>query len=222
MEFVPSIDPSAGVAAMAARLASELGKGKVLWLVCGGSNIPLSARAMDAVRAQVAPEALANLTVGLTDERYGPLGHADSNWKQLEDAHFNVEGIKTIPILTGKPLAETVAEYARHLEAALAEKPFVVAQFGIGADGHIAGTLPHTSAVASQDLVYGYEAAPFVRITLALAHFSIINAAYAFAFGGSKKEAIFRLKNEDLRLEDLPCQILKRLPEAYFYTDQIG
>jgi 6-phosphogluconolactonase len=221
MEFVPASNPSEGAEAMAQKLAESLRKGKVLWLICGGSNVPLSAEAMNTVRASVSADELRNLTVGMTDERYGPLGHVDSNWKQLEDAHFNIEGVKTIPILTGKPLADTVSDYAQRLETALAENPFVIAQFGIGADGHIAGMLPHSPAVASTDTIYAYEAAPFTRITITQPVFKKISLAYAMAFGPSKKTAIDRLKNENLAVEEEPCQLLKQISEAYFYTDQI-
>lgn len=206
---------------MAQKIVESLRKGKVLWLICGGSNVPLSAEAMDAVRAAVSADELRNLTVGMTDERYGPLGHADSNWKQLEDVGFNIEGVTAIPVLTGKPLEETVSEYAQKLEDALQEEPLVIAQFGIGADGHIAGMLPHSPAVSSTDTIYAYEAAPFTRITITQPVFKKISVAYAIVFGESKKAAIDRLKNEDLPVEEMPCQLLKQIPEAYFYTDQL-
>lgn len=206
---------------MAQKLTDSLRKGKVLWLICGGSNIPLSAQAMDIVRAAVSAQELGNLTIGMTDERYGPLGHPDSNWKQLENIGFNPEGVTTIPILTGKSLHETVEDYGRKLEVALRGDPRIIGQFGIGMDGHIAGMLPHSPAISNTGLVDGYEAKPFTRITITQPVFEKISTAYVFVFGGSKQAVLKRLMNENLPIEEMPCQILKQLPEAYFYTDQI-
>ena len=46
-----------------------------------------------------------NLVVALVDERYGPVGHPDSNWFKLEIAGFKIKGAKMIPILIGISLA---------------------------------------------------------------------------------------------------------------------
>src|SRR3990167_11435143 len=76
---------------------------KVLWLVPGGSAMKVVA----AVSRDLAIENLANLTVTLTDERYGPVGHKDSNWPQLEAAGFKLEGASLQPVLIDKDLEET-------------------------------------------------------------------------------------------------------------------
>src|SRR5688572_20869077 len=81
------IEPDAAKAAgqLAERLTAELQAGKsVLWLLCGGSNIPLSV----AVMRQLPADKLADLRCLLADERYGVPGHADSNWQQLAEAGF--------------------------------------------------------------------------------------------------------------------------------------
>lgn len=205
---------------MANTIIEKLKAGGVLWLVCGGSNIPLSKAAMDMVRAQVLPIELSNLTVGLTDERYGILGHKDSNWQQLLDVGFNFEGIHTLPILFGKPLEETVTEYAQKLSEAFDTHPYVVAQFGIGADGHVAGMLPHTGGLGAEALVFGYEAAPFTRISVTPPAFKKIHTAFAFVFGESKREAVQKL-HQELSIADEPCQLLKQIPECSFYSDLV-
>lgn len=220
MLFIHSTDGHEGVEALSSRLIQELGAGrKVLWLICGGSNIPLAKRVMDLVR-EGAGASLANLSIGQTDERFGEVGHKDSNWQQMKEASFNFEGVEWLPILRNVPLQETAQAYAAELMVALGKADVVVGQFGIGADGHVAGMLPHTPGIAASEYAVGYEAEPFVRITMtppALAHLA---AAYTFAFGPSKHDAIEKLKTE-LPLEDEPCQILKRIPESFFYTDQI-
>ena len=206
---------------MAKKISSGLNGGKkVLWLICGGSNIPLAKEAMDMIRSQ-ASEHLKNLTVGQTDERFGPVGHKDSNWQQMKEIGFNFEGVHVLPILHNKSLEETVVGYEATLASAFEENDVVVAQFGIGADGHIAGMLPHTGGVEARELAYGYEASPFVRITITPPAFASIDAAYTFALGSSKHEVVTRLWQKDLMIDEMPCQILKRIEESRFYSDQL-
>lgn len=205
---------------MAEKIAGELARGRVLWLICGGSNIPYAKAALDIIRAKTG-EHIKNLTVGQTDERFGDVGHKDSNWRQLIDAGCNFDSVQTLPILRGTSLQETVSEYAKTAEDAFAQNRYVAAQFGIGADGHVAGMLPHTGGIEAQELVFGYEAAPFVRITITPPAFSAIHGAYTFAFGESKKDAVHKLRSEELSPADEPCQLLKQIPESYFYSDQL-
>ena len=128
--------------------------------------------------------------------------------------------MRTIPVLTGASLAETVASYEKRIEEMLARSPRIVAQFGIGADGHIAGVLPLTEGVTSKKLVCGYEAGPYTRVTLTLSAIERVHSAYAFVFGAGKRDMLARL-SEDVASSDMPAQILKRIPEAVLYSDQL-
>ncbi len=107
------------------------------------------------------------------------------------------------------------------LADAFAHHDAVVAQFGIGADGHVAGMLPHSPAVEAAALVAGYESKPFVRISMTPPAIAHVQAAYTFVFGEAKKEAVSNLQTKELTLADEPCQILKTIPESYFYSDQV-
>lgn len=221
MEFIKSEHGQDGVEAMAHKVAEGLHGGPVLWLICGGSNIPLTKAAMDIVRAEISPEDLTNLTLGLTDERYGEVGHKDSNWQQLIETGFDFSGIKTMPILFGKNLEDTVRGYGIKIDHALEANQFVVAQFGIGADGHVAGMLPHTPGIEAEESVFGYDSGTFVRVTITPPVFEKIKYAFAFVFGESKHEAVTKLWQKDLTIDQMPCQILKRIPECNFYSDQL-
>jgi 6-phosphogluconolactonase/glucosamine-6-phosphate isomerase/deaminase len=219
--------------ALAEQLSASLREGKVLWLLCGGSNISLSVAAMHMLRSTLAKQGpsslsgnlldtlLNNLTIALTDERYGPVGHSDSNWQQLIDSGFMLEKVTTIPVLSNKSLKETVEQYNKKIEVAFANHRVVLAQFGIGGDGHIAGVLPHSEGVLDTNLICAYGSLPYVRITLTLAAFKNISIAYALVFGASKREVVKRLQTENISLEEMPSQILKQIPEAYLYTDQV-
>ncbi len=231
MQFIQAKTPDKGVEEMAGRIiAALLGGKRVLWLVCGGSNITSAVAAMDIILNEVNDKDLKNLTVGQTDERYGPVGHEDSNWKQLADSGFPFEEVQSVPILIDRPLRETVEAYESKIGAlmgAVADDDegrggLIIAQFGIGSDSHIAGILPRSPAVTDRHLVCGYVAEPYTRITLTPVALARVQVAYAFAFGESKATAIRRLKNEELTLEEQPCQLLKTLPEAFLYSDAIG
>ena len=226
MQFIHADNEDKGIQEMADRIVQALSNGaKVLWLVCGGSNIPFSVEAMNIIRQSVGNSALANLTVGLTDERYGPVEHSDSNWKLLLENGFLLSGVSQMPMLSGKPLEETVCSYADRLKAVMsgitALNGLIVAQFGMGADGHIAGIFPHSVAVSDQRFVCGYKADTFTRMTLTPVALKEVMTAYAFVFGNTKRAALRRLHDEDLSVDEQPAQILKQIKEVSLYSDQI-
>lgn len=209
------------ISAVANKVTESLGAGKrVAWVLSGGSNIKLEVEVMQQIRS-AAGDKLGNLTVLLSDERYGQVGHKDSNWQQLIEAGFNFEGINAIPTLIGQNLKDTVHWYTAMVQKTFDESDVVIAQLGMGADGHIAGILPHSVAVESDEFVVGYVAPPFTRITMTPRALRRINTAYLFAYGESKKEALDNLKNKNLSLADQPAQVLKEIPEVYIYSDQM-
>ena len=224
MKFVQATDPAPGIKAMALRISDALNAGrKVLWLVCGGSNISTAVKAMELVRQNTKPDVIPNLTVGLTDERYGTPGHKNSNWQQLVDAGFNMHRSALMPVLIGKSLEATVRDYADRADRKMAELRkeggFIIALFGIGTDGHIAGILPETDSAREQSSVSGYMAGPYIRVTLTAPFLEKIDAAHAFAYGAPKAEALKRLLGEDLTIEEQPAQLLKKIDESYLYSD---
>ena len=229
IQFITRSDQQEGTQALAQKISSYVKVGKrVLWLIPGGSNIPIAAEVLGRVRANVSLAELAQLTIALTDERYGPVGHPDSNWKQLQDQLMQTQtgdlhaiGLKdAYPILQGDPLEETVAQYGKTITTILNDIDVIVGQFGMGADGHIAGILPHSPATKEETLpTAGYESKPFTRISLSFPILRKITVAYMFVSNATKKEAIARLHEDNVSLEDQPAQILKAIPEVYVYID---
>ncbi len=219
MKFVRVTQLVDGIGPLYKRLRRELGEGKkVLWLVPGGSNIPLSV----AVMAKLPAALTANLAVILTDERYGEVGHPDSNTRQLTEAGFAPKQATVVPVLMpGLSLEDTCRRYAEVFTVAARHADTIIGQFGMGTDGHIAGMLPGSIAVGSADLAVGYAAPGFTRITLTPVALRQLTAGYLFAFGDAKRLALQRLQSETLSLDEQPVQILKQLPEAYVYNDQI-
>jgi len=220
MQFYRTSDTSKAISDLQSRLISELQAGKhVLWMVSGGSNITASV----AVMAGISGDLQTNLTIMFSDERYGPVGHADSNYQQMLDAGFLVNGAQFLPVLQeGMSRDETVAAYADLIKLEFDRADIIISQLGIGADGHIAGALPGTIATTSEEWVIGYESPPYQRITMTFPALRQITADYSLVFGDDKANALTQLQNEDLELSEQPAQILKELSEAYVYNDQIG
>lgn len=223
LQFIKNTDPSKAADALCKRLAAELKNGKlVLWLVPGGSNIPLTVQVMN----KLPDEHLDRLAVALTDERFGPYGHPDSNMQQFLQAGFQARGASVIPVL--QPATQTLSieavaqQYATLIGFMLQHAQVVIGQFGMGTDGHIAGILPGSPAVDSDALAIGYDTPTFRRITLTPAVLQRINVAYVYAYGTEKQEALQNLKTKRLGLTRQPAQLLKQLPEAYVYNDQVG
>lgn len=220
INYIQCKDSDLGQHSLANKLCELLNDNKkVLWLICGGSNIATAVKVMDFVQNSVSVENIKNLKVMQTDERYGPIGHKDSNWQQMSDQGFNLKNIEHVSILRNLSLDQTIREYGLEITKAFEGADIIVAQLGIGGDGHIGGILPKTSAVNDTNPTTGYEASPFTRISISFPYFRKIDIAYVFAFGSSKQKAIEDLKNKELSLDDEPCQILKEMKEVYFYTD---
>ncbi|MEO8785310.1 MAG: 6-phosphogluconolactonase [Candidatus Saccharimonadales bacterium] len=200
-------------------LVGQLQAGKlVAWLVPGGSNIEVSVAAMQAVPAELR----AKLAILQTDERYGSYDHVNSNWRQLRTAGFDPTGAAAFPVLAAdnRPIDQTVKRYAKTVRAVFEHADCVVGQFGIGADGHIAGILPGSVASRSRQTVIGYKANRFNRITMTMPTLARLDAAFAYVFGDSKQTAVQNLIAQNSSTSEQPCQILKKLPTAYLFTDQ--
>lgn len=211
---IDSIEPV--VSYIAEKLKGPLAQGKhVVWLVPGGSAISVAV----AVGKKLQDVPLDRLTVTLTDERYGPVGHKDSNWKQLLDAGFDLPGARMIPVLASHDLETTTADFNRLLLTMIGIADTVIGFFGMGPDGHVAGILPHSSAVNSSDFVASYDAPPYQRITMTTVPMLALTEAIIYATGEPKRTALENLKKE-LPVTDQPAQALKLAHAFTVFTDQ--
>ncbi len=220
MELVKIHDASEGIARLQQRLITELQAGhRVLWLIPGGSNIPFAVEIMDAIDESLTK----NLLITLTDERYGDYGHDDSNWQQLLDVDFDPKLATVVTVLGQRKstLEHTTQQFSRRLSELFKQADVVVGQFGMGADGHIAGILPQTVAAHSKALCIGYETDRFARITMGFSAIRHCDVAYVFAFGREKRAALTALTTEQ-PLATQPAQVLKDLSESYVFNDQQG
>jgi 6-phosphogluconolactonase/glucosamine-6-phosphate isomerase/deaminase len=220
MKYILTAAWDDGVADLTERLVRELAGGKrVLWLTSGGSNIPSSVQIMDNISSGQSK----NLSVSLADERFGEPGHNESNWTKLLQAGFKGKHATLLPVLeAGLTFEQTIEKYNQLIEKAFKDNDVIIAQLGVGPDGHVTGILPNSPATTAKTLVAGYENPPFKRMTLTFPGLRRVTAAYVFAFGKPKQQALVSLRDKALPLKQQPAQILNELPEAYMYSDQVG
>ncbi len=194
-------------------------KETVLWLVPGGSNIKTAV----AVMSHLEVNNLVNLTIALTDERYGEPGHADSNFLQLHQNGLETRGATFLDLLDGSPFEETVARASRNMEILFKREKIIVGYFGMGADGHIAGILPHSpAAVSDETWMVGYDGGQFQRFTLTPFALSHVQQAFVGAYGVEKLQPLTTLQNKMVPVTEQPAQILRHIPEVSIFNDQLG
>jgi 6-phosphogluconolactonase/glucosamine-6-phosphate isomerase/deaminase len=208
-----------GAKKLAEVLLHELKHGKtVLWFISGGSNIKVAVQVMHKLLGHED-----KLIVTPSDERYGPLGHKDSNWQQLLEAGFEPCKATVYPVLQeGLSLQATARMFELTLHDCFVQADTVVALLGMGSDGHASGILPQSPATKATDaLVVGYETRQYDRITTTFTALKQIDTAFCLAYGADKKPALLNLRDKKLPLDAQPAQILKDLNHAYVYNDQI-
>ncbi len=185
----------------------------VLWFVAGGSNIPLVCEALKMLQGKD----LSALTITLTDERFGEVGHADSNWKKLEKAGGLSSGAAMIPVLTGGSLEETAQAFSQKVEQALANADFSLALLGLGADGHTAGIMP--GAPEANGFAAVYEGADFTRISITPSTIAMLDLAILCSNGEEKWPQLDRLMLNLSSIEQ-PAQAIKAAEEYLIVSDQ--
>ncbi len=161
---------------------------------------------------------LKNLTVTLTDERHGAVGHKDSNWQQLLDAGFKLTGAVLQPVLMDKPLAETVHIYSKQIADDFKWANYKIALTGIGTDGHTFGIKPKSPAVFSNQLVSGYKGTDYPRLTFTPKAIAGLDEIVVYAAGVEKHNALEQL-SQDIPATIQPAQALKQIPNLTIYND---
>ncbi len=219
MEFktTTNLDEVADFVASMVLKQLEAGK-KVLLFLTGGSGVAVGVKIADILRESKDANFLANLSVTLTDERYGPIDHFNSNFFQLNEKGFNLPGVKIIPILVDEDRNITVEKFNMALNEEFTKAEYKIGLFGIGVDGHTAGILPETSAVNAKDLAFGYDTATFSRITITFHAIEKLDEAVVSAQGKDKWKVLEELKT-DIDLVKQPAQILKKVPLLTIFSD---
>lgn len=207
------VEDAAGFIASSILKQLKLDK-KVLFFATGGSSIAVASCVADIIKSYP----LENLTVMMTDERYGEVDHKDSNWAKLIAKGFDLPNAKLIPILDGSDIGSTTEKFIVNLKKELQNAEYKIASFGVGADGHTAGILPGTIAVQSDALACHYDTPEFSRITITPVAIENLDEAVVWMQGENKWPVIKNLENK-IDMMKQPVQILKKVPLLTIFTD---
>lgn len=208
------VDDAANFIALSILNQLKLNK-HVLFFATGGSSISVGVKVAELVKDD---KSINNLTVMLTDERYGPLNHINSNWYQLIQKGFNLPGAILIPILIGEDINKTTKKFNAVLHEEFRKAEYKIGLFGIGTDGHTSGILPNSIAVNSKDLACSYNTPIFSRITITPEAIKKLDEAVVWVQGEQKWEVLKDLK-KDVNIIKQPAQILKKVPLLTIFTD---
>lgn len=188
---------------------------RVLWLLSGGSSLTIA----NLVAEELSGLDLDKLSVTMTDERYGEIGHNDENWQTLIDNGFSLSGAKLYRPLNGESRQKATANLAAWLKEELKLADYKIGIFGMGADGHTAGIKPSSSAVDSPDLAADFTGDDFERITITPLAIKQLDEAVIQISGADKKDQLQQLLTSSLPLNDQPAQALKSIATANIYSD---
>lgn len=212
---IESIEPV--VAYLVETISKHLGKGeRVLWLVPGGSAITVAAEASKQLAQRTD---LHNLTVSLTDERYGEVDHPNENWQQLLNTGFVLPGARLYRVLSNESREYTTVKYGAFLFEALGSHHYHIGLFGIGTDGHTAGIKPQSSAIVENAMAADFEYSDYERITMTTHAISKLDEAVVFAVGQEKFPVVSQLLHENVAVEQQPAQALKTAGKCTIFSD---
>jgi len=186
---------------------------KCLLLVSGGSS------------AKVADWAASDLDINVTnstdlaqvDERFGAVGHDNSNWRYLTERGLNPDIFNQhIEILKlGVSAADIAITYSKQLQHLIDEANYKVVLLGLGEDGHIAGMLPMADEAKFDELFLGgslvasYVGDTHERITITAKALLQMDKIVVYACGPAKLGAVNELNNPH-NIHEYPAEILKR------------
>jgi 6-phosphogluconolactonase/glucosamine-6-phosphate isomerase/deaminase len=209
IEMIEVDGPGIAGKVVADRLNQLSKKNRLLWLVPGGSAAEVAASACHYIAERE------NIIISLTDERFGPVGHTDSNWRRLKDLGFKFSP-KDYEILSDRSLTKTTTAFNAFLDKQINGNAFKTALLGMGEDGHISGILPGSPAISSAKWAVSYSGPDFIRLTTTAAFISRVDEAFIYIAGSAKRQQIDRLARNIDRSEQ-PAQLLKQLPRVVFY-----
>lgn len=190
---------------------------KVLLIIAGGSNIPILKAVFDLLEFELT----SNIDIILSDERFGPSDYQESNFVKLIKYGFDKKKANFINILTNQDIKTSTRLLEKEFVQKSQKANIIIAQLGIGEDGHIAGILPNSKALDSNDYVVNFKVPDFERITLSFKALKKIDIAIVAAYGAKKKKALKNLKNLKLPLNEMPSRILQEIKSIYIYNDQL-
>ncbi len=202
----------------------------VLLLVAGGS----STEVLDYIN----PEYLSStITVTVTDERFTE-DVEDNNFARMQTFPFYNDLIEVeafcinTQLFTGDTIDIHAARFEKNIRDWKQEFPTgtIIALFGIGADGHIAGILPgiyneadfkktfdNDAYIAIVDAT-GKDAHP-QRVTTTFPFMRLVDFPLFYVKGENKRAALEKVLAKEGTLSETPARIIQEMKKPEIFTD---
>lgn len=183
----------------------ENGK-RVLWLISGGSSIPVACEASKLLTEVDCRK----LYITLVDEKIIKDKNAPGNMQQLLDKGFIVGGANLIPILQGSMnLQESADKFEANLQDQISKADFSIGQFGLGEGYHTGGILANSPAITDESYVRYYHSEEAEHITVTTKVITLLDVAFINSMGVCKKPLVDHFLDSDESINNEPTQALK-------------
>lgn len=149
-----------------------------------------------------------SVTFVVTDERYVPLDHGDSNYFMIDSLLFSkINAASIIAFDTASPIQMALQQMSQELDSITMDLLFL----GIGPDGHIASLFPHSGALSSTQLVAHTTTDAFAvhdRLTITPTVIAAAKKIVLIASGEQKLDALKTLVRADQPIDAFPARLL--------------
>lgn len=210
-------DPSEVSKALAALLQAQLQKGKrVVWLISGGSSIPVAVAASHLLKNADTK----SLFVTLVDDKYG-VPEPQTNFAQLLAQGFLAGNAQLQGILQpGLSLAKTGEQFNTLLTDRLAWADVAIGQFGLGEGYHTGGIMANSPASrAKQKLAIAYKYPGQGKVTITPVLIARLNIAFINSMGQAKRPLVQHFLQSKSSINAEPTQSLKTAKKTLLYSD---
>lgn len=188
---------------------------KVLWLISGGSSLPVALEVVKRLRKSK------NIFVTLVDDVYLTGGNSQSNWNKFKQLGFNPELVACQGILQEElSLSKTTEAFEDLLQKRLLWADVTIGQFGLGEGFHTGGIQPNSPAANEDDkLAVGYQDGSTQRITVTPALIRKLDVAFINSMGESKRELVQHFLKSQAKVMSEPTQVLKQAKKTVLCSD---
>ena len=171
----------------------------------------------------------------LGDERTVPVDHADSNYRMVREAMFDVVQVSEnlrfpVPLIGVAQPEQAAMDYEQEILHAVTDKSsaglprFDLMLLGVGTDGHTASLFPHTEALtppAGKVVVANHvEKMKSWRITMTPAVILQARRVIVMVTGEDKAEALKHVLEGPDDFPSYPAQIARDLESAVWLLDE--
>jgi 6-phosphogluconolactonase/glucosamine-6-phosphate isomerase/deaminase len=171
------------------------------------------------------------VTITVTDERYTD-DLEENNFAHIQGTHFYNDSISAGSFCIDTQIfsGESHEEHAKRFDKNLKEwkrdfpKGKIIALFGVGKDGHIAGMIPGTENFEEKfnnREIYAIDLVDtkFERTTTTFPFLKQIDFPLVYISGMEKSDALARIVAKEGDLEHTPARILNEMKDPIVFTD---